>query len=73
MQPETASELEEAVCSLSPMEQEVIRSFYQEGLKLAEISAMTGAPVSTVKSRLFTARHHLRSYFANSNEEEELP
>ncbi len=55
------------------MEQEVIRSFYQEGLKLAEISAMTGAPVSTVKSRLFTARHHLRSYFANSNEEEELP
>ena len=70
MHAEVISDLHEAVCRLSPIEQEIIRLFYLEGMHLTEISTVTGAPVSTLKSRLFTARHHLRSYFMTIDEEE---
>lgn len=56
-----AEELGEALESLPGAEQEVIELFYARGLTIREICAQTQAPAGTVKSRLFTARHHLRS------------
>lgn len=68
---EYAFALGEAVRSLSPAEQEVVRLFYLRDLTIREICANTGLSAGTVKSRLFTARHHLRSYFGIIDSEEE--
>jgi len=68
---EHAFALGEAVRSLSPAEQEVVKLFYLQDLTIMEICANTGLSAGTVKSRLFTARHHLRSYFGISNSEGE--
>ncbi len=65
-----AAAVEQAVRELSPKEREGVRFFYQEGLTIAEISARTQAPTGTVKSRLFTARHHLRRFLGVANREE---
>lgn len=35
--------------------------YFGEGLRLTEIAAVTGVPVGTAKSRIFTARQHLKS------------
>jgi RNA polymerase sigma-70 factor (ECF subfamily) len=60
----------EALPRLSATEQEVVRLFYVQGMTIKEISARTRSPVGTVKSRLFTARHHLRSFLGVTDEEE---
>jgi RNA polymerase sigma-70 factor (ECF subfamily) len=64
-----AADVGEAVGSLSPAEREVVELFYVQGLTIAEVGARTGSPAGTIKSRLFTARHHLRSFFGVSEEE----
>lgn len=65
-----AMEVQEATHTLSPAEREVVQLFYAQGFSIKEICAHTQAPAGTVKSRLFTARHHLRSFFGISDEEE---
>ena len=65
-----ATEVGEAVRSLSATEREVVELFYLQGLSIKEVCARTRSPAGTVKSRLFTARHHLRSFFGVSEEEE---
>jgi RNA polymerase sigma-70 factor (ECF subfamily) len=65
-----AMEVREATRSLSPAEREAIQLFYAQGFTIKEICAHTQSPAGTVKSRLFTARHHLRSFFGISHEEE---
>jgi len=64
-----AADVGEALHSLSPTEREVVQLFYQQGLTIKEVCARTRSPAGTVKSRLFTARHHLRSFFGVSEEE----
>lgn len=51
----------EAVRSLPTTERQAIELFYIQGLTIREICAATRSPEGTVKSRLFNARHHLRS------------
>jgi len=65
-----AMEVREAMHSLPPAEREVVQSFYVQGFTIKEICARTQSPAGTVKSRLFTARHHLRSFFGITDEEE---
>jgi RNA polymerase sigma-70 factor (ECF subfamily) len=64
-----ADDVEEAVHSLSPVEREVVQLFYLRGLTIREICARTGSREGTVKCRLFTARHHLRSFFETDEED----
>lgn len=65
-----AAEVREAMRSLSSAEREVVQLFYMQGLTIKEICACTQSRVGTIKSRLFTARHHLRSFFGVSDREE---
>jgi len=60
----------EATHRLSPVEREVVQLFYAQGFTIKEICARTQSPAGTVKSRLFAARHHLRSFFGITDEEE---
>lgn len=48
------------MASLPMVEREVLTLFYLEELPLADIAAVLGIPVGTVKSRLFRARTLLR-------------
>jgi RNA polymerase sigma-70 factor, ECF subfamily len=53
-----------------PSEQRVAVSLlYGEDMSVAEIAAVTGVPVGTVKSRLSSARHALREYIEGENDE----
>ncbi len=63
------AEVREALEGLPSAQREIIELFYLHGLTMKEISARTALPVGTVKSRLFTARHHLRSLLTNGKEE----
>lgn len=51
--------LERAFERLSEAERVVVWQHYYEGRPLAEIASIIGVPISTVKSRLFTARRAL--------------
>lgn len=64
--PETSSDqprdqVREALSLLNDEDRELLRLHYYEGLSLAEIATIEKAPVGTIKSRLFTARQHLRN------------
>jgi RNA polymerase sigma-70 factor (ECF subfamily) len=51
-----------------PTEQRVAVSlFFGEGMSVAEIATVTGAPAGTVKSRLFAARRALRDVFGDDD------
>ena len=63
-----AADVGEALESLSPSEREIVQLFYAQGWTIKEIGTYTEAPIGTVKSRLFTARHHLRSFFGITEE-----
>ena len=65
-----ATEVREAMHSLPPAEREVVQLFYAHGFTIKEICDRTQSPAGTVKSRLFTARHHLRSFFGITDQEE---
>ena len=49
-------EVELALASLPVIERDVLALFYLDELSLAEVAAVVGVPVGTVKSRLFRAR-----------------
>lgn len=53
-----------ALMSLPPAHREVIVLRYYHDLKLDEIAAVTGAPLGTVKSRLFHALKRLKGFLA---------
>lgn len=57
---ELASEVEQAIAALPPLQREAIVLFEYEDLTLAEIAAVVGADSNTVKARLFRAREKLR-------------
>jgi RNA polymerase sigma factor (sigma-70 family) len=69
--PEAAYELRElhaivlsAIALLPPEQQAVVRLHYFDGLSLAEIGLLAGAPLGTVKARLHRARRRLRAELA---------
>ena len=61
-----SDQVREALLFLEKGDRELLRLHYYEGLTLSEISAIDNIPSGTVKSRLFTAREHLRHQL-NSN------
>jgi RNA polymerase sigma-70 factor, ECF subfamily len=61
--------VEEALRILPHTEREATLLFYMHGWTIQEISTLTRSPVGTVKSRLFTARHHLRRFFDSDGED----
>jgi RNA polymerase sigma-70 factor (ECF subfamily) len=58
---ELASEVEEAIASLPPLQREALVLFEYEDLSLAEVAAIVGADSNTVKARLFRAREKMRN------------
>ncbi len=58
---ETLTALDQAFAALTPDHRVAAILFFGEGLALSEIAAATGAPLGTVKSRLFHARRHLKA------------
>ncbi|MDF1823306.1 MAG: RNA polymerase sigma factor [Verrucomicrobiales bacterium] len=57
---ESGELLREALSLLERDDRELLRLHYYEGLSIIEISNIESIPAGTVKSRLFTAREHLR-------------
>lgn len=67
--PEVRLDLAKALQRL-PREQRIaIALLYSEDMSVAEISAVTGAPLGTVKSRLSAARHALRAFMEGESDE----
>jgi RNA polymerase sigma-70 factor, ECF subfamily len=62
---ELSREVERAVASLPPLQREALILFEYEELSLAEVAAIVGADVGTVKGRLFRARERLRQELAD--------
>jgi len=54
-------EMESALATLPVIERDVLALFYLDELSLAEVAAVSGVPIGTVKSRLFRARQLLRA------------
>ncbi|MBU2986786.1 sigma-70 family RNA polymerase sigma factor [Saccharophagus degradans] len=52
--------LQQALHSLEPEAQQIIRLFYMEGFSVQEIGSIIDKPEGTVKSRLFAARNKLK-------------
>jgi RNA polymerase sigma-70 factor (ECF subfamily) len=61
--------LEQLMGQLTPEESEVVRLRWHLGLSQRQISAHTGVPLGTVKSRTASALRHLRAMM----EEERTP
>lgn len=53
-----------ALARLSPDHREVLVLRFYDDLKLEEIAEVTGAPLGTVKSRLFHALKHMKAFLA---------
>jgi RNA polymerase sigma-70 factor, ECF subfamily len=60
MREQNGSIIAEALLALSPLHREVIVLRFHEDLALEEIATVTGAPLSTVKSRLYRGLAALR-------------
>jgi RNA polymerase sigma-70 factor (ECF subfamily) len=61
---ELSTQVARAIVSLPPLQREALVLFEYEDLSLAEIAAIVGSDVGTVKSRLFRARERLRRRLA---------
>jgi RNA polymerase sigma-70 factor, ECF subfamily len=69
---ERAAVLDQAMAGLAPVYREALTLRFEEGLKIEEIAAITGAPVSTVKSRLHRALEGVRQAMAGRWRKEDL-
>lgn len=58
---ELASEVQQAIASLPPLQREALVLFEYDELSLAEIGEVVGADANAVKQRLFRAREKLRA------------
>jgi RNA polymerase sigma-70 factor, ECF subfamily len=61
LESELAWEVEQAIAALPPLQREALVLFEYEDLSLAEVAAVVGTDLGTVKSRLFRAREKLRT------------
>lgn len=62
---EAFANLENYICYLSEVHQEIIRLYYFEGLTYQEISEMLALSESAIKSRLHRAREKLKGIYEN--------
>lgn len=67
--PELANDMHNALGKLKPDSYLVVHLYYLHDLDLAEIAEITGTPVGTVKSRLFTARQLLKRHLGGYENE----
>ncbi|MCE5324245.1 RNA polymerase sigma factor [bacterium] len=65
---EAALDLLEAMDNLPLAEQKIVELFYLHGFTIKEICRQIQAPVGTVKYQLHSARHHLRSFLDEAEE-----
>ena len=61
---ELSAEVQRAIAGLAPLQREAVILFEYEGQSLADIAAIAGTDVGTVKSRLHRARERLRQDLA---------
>ncbi|TWT25278.1 sigma-70 family RNA polymerase sigma factor [Planomicrobium sp. CPCC 101110] len=61
-------ELQDALSTLSPAEQQLIYMKYFQGVKIKDIAAIEKIPEGTVKSRLHKTLRRLRSHFEGKGE-----
>lgn len=64
LQAEAQARIREAILALAPADRAVVELRHFQGLSYEEIAAVTGATLSSVKSRLFRARRKLREDLA---------
>lgn len=62
---ESALAMRQALGKLGETERLMLSLFYIDGYTGAELAAALGVPIGTVKSRLFTARAHLKHIYLN--------
>jgi len=58
-----AISLKQTLARLPAADQTLLKLFYIDGMSGAEMSVAMGIPIGTVKSRLFAARHKLKSIY----------
>jgi RNA polymerase sigma-70 factor, ECF subfamily len=61
---DTVTVLRRCLTQLSPSHREIVDLVYYHGRSIAEVAEITGAPPSTVKTRMFYARKRLASLLA---------
>lgn len=60
---EKQDDIWDVVRKLKPKESQVVILYYYEGYSVKEIASILKIPMGTVKSRLSSARNHLRQYW----------
>jgi RNA polymerase sigma-70 factor (ECF subfamily) len=65
LQAEAQAQIRRAILDLPPADRVVVELRHFQGLSYEEIAALTGATLSSVKSRLFRARRRLRDGLAD--------
>jgi RNA polymerase sigma-70 factor (ECF subfamily) len=58
--------LQKCLAKLTPIHREVINLIYYQGKKIEEVAQSTGAPVSTVKTRMHYARSRMADLLADA-------
>lgn len=58
--------LQKCLAKLTPIHREVINLTYYQGKKIEEVAQFTGAPVSTIKTRMHYARSRMADLLAES-------
>ena len=61
---ERSAILQRCLVKLSPMHRDVINLIYYQGKKIEEVAQFTGAPISTIKTRLHYARGRMAKLLA---------
>jgi len=58
--------LQKCLAKLSPIHREVINLIYYQGKKIEEVAQFTGAPISTIKTRMHYARSRMAELLAEA-------
>ena len=58
--------LQECLTKLTPIHREVINLIYYQGKKIEEVAQFTGAPISTIKTRMHYARSRMAALLAEA-------
>jgi RNA polymerase sigma-70 factor (ECF subfamily) len=58
--------LQKCLAKLTPLHREVINLIYYQGKKIEEVAQFTGAPVSTIKTRMHYARSRMADLLAEA-------
>ena len=58
--------LQDCLAKLTPIHREVINLIYYQGKKIEEVAQFTGAPISTIKTRIHYARIRMADLLAQA-------